>query len=188
MKSLLLLIYRSPVWAVCYLAFFLLLLWAGMNRIRPKGWQTVNRILIPLAAAGILLVTLSGRSTDGAHISYPIPFSVWKRALGQPEYYREMLMNCFLFQPFGMAFPYLLPKMYGTAERIVAAISAALILSAGIELIQYRLNLGSFETDDILCNASGALFGASHLLLAHFLPCIIDFFSAVGKRIGKDRK
>ena len=50
------------------------------------------------------------------------------------------------------------------------------------------MNVGYFETDDILCNALGAFFGAAHLILARYLPDIIDRLYGVGARTGKDER
>ena len=44
---------------------------------------------------------------------------------------------------------------------------AGLLLSAGIEYIQYRFALGVAETDDVICNTLGTVIGSASLLVAH---------------------
>ena len=180
-KNILLRIYCQPFSKIHLFMQLLLLSWIFFCCLMPKGWQTFNRVLIPVAIAGILFATLIDREFSTGFNSYPIPFEKWQRALIQKEYFREMFMNVFLFVPFGLSVPYLLPDRYGTTDRIITTISAALILSAVIEFLQFCLNLGSFETDDILCNALGALVGTLHLLPARLLILMKRCISGTGK-------
>ncbi len=188
MKNFILFIYSSSPAALTYLAFLFLLLWAALSLIRPKGWKTANLLLFPLSVICVLFATLIGREAGGEHGTYLIPFEKWRRALEQPEYYREMFMNGLLFVPFGMTASCLLPEKRGIAARILLAVFLALTVSAAVEYLQYRMNVGYFETDDILCNVLGAFFGAAHLILARYLPDIIDRLYGVGDRTGKDER
>lgn len=188
MKRFILEIYRSSPASLAIAAAVILFLWAIMSLIRPKGWRTFNLILIPLSLIGVAFATLIGRTAGGEHAVYLIPFEKWQWALIQPEYYREMFMNGLLFVPFGTAASYLLSEKHGLAARILPAVTAALIISSAVEYLQYRLNVGYFDIDDILCNVLGAFFGSAHLLLAPLIPPSIDYFTDIGKRFRKDRQ
>ena len=188
MKNYILFIYRLSPSALTYLAALFLILWAALFLIRPKGWKTANLLLFPLSVICVLFATLIGRDAAGGHAAYLIPFEKWKWALIQPEYYREMFMNGLLFVPLGMTASCLLPEKRGIAARILLAVFLALTVSTAVEYLQYRMNVGYFETDDILCNALGAFFGAAHLILARYLPNIIDRLYGVGARTGKDER
>ena len=187
-KSAIRTIYCLPPPRLTLIALLILFLWAIMSRIRPKGWRAVNLILIPLSVICVLFATLICREAGGQRGTYLIPFEKWKWALIQPEYYREMFMNGLLFVSFGMTASCLLPEKRGIAARILLAVFLALTVSTAVEYLQYRMNVGYFETDDILCNALGAFFGAAHLILARYLPNIIDRLYGVGARTGKDER
>ncbi|MBO9192443.1 MAG: VanZ family protein, partial [Escherichia coli] len=85
----------------------------------------------------------------------------------QSEAYRELLMNIFLFFPFGLTLSNALPQNWGRWRRIGLTVITGLLLSAGIEYIQYRFALGVAETDDVICNTIGAFIGSTSLLIAH---------------------
>ena len=186
MKEKIIFIYCQPISSLLSLTAIILLSWTIICLTKNRYWVAANHLFVPFAMIAILLATVAYRVSGGEHGSYPIPLDKLQRALIQPEYYREMFMNCLLFVPFGMTFPYLFSEKRGSPARVILTVSAALILSALIELLQYCLNIGSFETDDILCNAFGALVGSSHLLAASLLRLIIGFFAGIVK--GKDRQ
>ena len=85
----------------------------------------------------------------------------------QPELYREMLMNVFLFFPLGLTLSNSLPRKWHRWLRIILTTLVGCALSAGIEYAQYRYALGLAETDDVICNTLGAFLGAASLLIAH---------------------
>lgn len=114
----------------------------------------------------ILYTTLLSR-TPGDYELVLTPFAALAAARRQPELYREMLMNVFLFFPLGLTLSNALPRRWGHWRRIGVTTLAGCLLSAGIEYAQYRFCLGMAETDDVLCNTLGALLGAGSLLIAH---------------------
>lgn len=141
------------------------LLWAFLAARQPRTWHSGNVLLFLCALFGIVFITLLCREAGGGELQL-IPFHALAAAKQQPELYRELLMNVFLFVPFGLALPNVLPKRKSTAQRILLTVIAAALLSLGIEWIQYRFVLGTAETDDVICNISGALVGAIHLPFA----------------------
>lgn len=105
--------------------------------------------------------------TPGNYELILTPFATFTAALQQPELYREMLMNVFLFFPLGLTLSNALPRKWHRWGRIALTTFVGCALSAGIEYAQYRCALGLAETDDVICNTLGAFLGAVSLLAAH---------------------
>ena len=105
--------------------------------------------------------------TPGNYELILTPFATFTAALQQPELYREMLMNVFLFFPLGLTLSNALPRKWHRWGRIALTTFVGCALSAGIEYAQYRCALGLAETDDVICNTLGAFLGSTSLLIAH---------------------
>lgn len=74
------------------------------------------------------------------------------------EYYRTMLMNVFLFFPLGLTLPF---GLAGRKRPVLLALGIGVLLSVGIETLQYVFTLGWAETDDVIMNALGVLLGGA---------------------------
>ena len=131
-----------------------------------RKWRFTNALLLLAATLIILHTTLLSR-TPGTYTAVLTPFAALAAARQQPELYREMLMNVFLFFPLGLTMSNALPRKWHRWLRIALTALTSCVLSAGIEYAQYRFALGMAETDDVICNTLGAFVGASSLLLAH---------------------
>ena len=125
-----------------------------------------NFVLFCAAVIAILYATILNR-TPGNYELILTPFATFTAALQQPELYREMLMNVFLFFPLGLTLSNALPQKWHRWGRIILTTLIGCILSAGIEYAQYRCALGLAETDDVICNTLGAFIGSTSLLIAH---------------------
>ncbi len=125
-----------------------------------------NTALACAAAFIILYATILTR-TPGVPEAILTPFASLTAARQQPELYRAMLMNVFLFFPLGLTLSNALPRKWHRWLRIILTTLIGCILSAGIEYAQYRLRWGLAETDDVICNTLGAFLGAASLLAAH---------------------
>lgn len=125
-----------------------------------------NFVLFCAAVIAILYATILNR-TPGNYELILTPFAALSAARQQPELYREMLMNIFLFFPLGLTLSNALPQKWHRWGRIAFTTLIGCILSAGIEYAQYRCALGLAETDDVICNTLGAFLGATSLLAAH---------------------
>lgn len=79
------------------------------NCLRAKVRIAVNVILFCVSAAIILHATLLSR-TPGTYAAVLTPFAALAAARQQPELYREMLMNVFLFFPLGLTLSNALPR------------------------------------------------------------------------------
>ena len=125
-----------------------------------------NFVLFCAAVIAILCATILNR-TPGNYELILTPFAALSAARQQPELYRAMLMNVFLFFPLGLTLSNALPRKWHRWGRIILTTLVGCALSAGIEYAQYRCALGLTETDDVICNTLGAFTGSTSLLIAH---------------------
>ena len=161
-------IYSQSLIGVLVAMPLLLAVWGVLSaRVAERQWRPGNLALLLMSAAVILYATLFSRAEGGGLIL--TPFAALAAARVQPELYREMLMNVFLFFPLGLTLSNALPRRWNRWLRIGVTTLAGCLLSAGIEYAQYRFALGLAETDDVLCNTLGALLGAASLLVAHVI-------------------
>ena len=160
-------IYCLPFCAVLIFAFIVLTVWGDLS-VRCSGsvWRTGNCVLLIASAAIVIYTTLLSR-TSGSYKVILTPFAALTAARQQPELYREMLMNVFLFFPLGMTLSNALPRKWHRWGRIALTTLVGCILSMGIEYAQYRYALGMAEVDDVICNTLGTFIGSTSLLIAH---------------------
>ena len=160
-------IYAIPLHMVIFLMLALLIVWAMLSLHKNQKKRTIiNLVLCSITALTILYATILTR-TPGDYKSILTPFATFTAALQQPELYREMLMNVFLFFPLGLTLSNALPRKWHRWLRIILTTLVGCALSAGIEYAQYRYALGLAETDDVICNTLGAFLGSTSLLIAH---------------------
>lgn len=165
-------IYRRPLSVIVLFMAMAVIVWGVLpSRIAAKYWRRGNAILMLLMLAAILYVTLLNRS-EGSTGLVLLPFAAFAAARQQPELYREMLMNVFLFFPLGLTLSNALPQKWHRWGRIAFTALVGCILSAGIEYAQYRYALGMAEVDDVICNTLGAFVGSTSLLIAHAIEKI----------------
>lgn len=169
-------IYRQPLWRIVFVMLLAIGLWSlgetytqGRER-RRRAWRWGNGVLVLVSIAAVLFATVIGRES-GTREVYLAPFHLLQAAREQPEHYRAMLMNAFLFLPLGLSFSALMPGRRWL--RIVLTVLTGLTLSIGVEWWQYRYGLGTCETDDVLCNGFGAALGALHVYLAPKIETIL---------------
>ena len=135
-------------------------------RTKSYGWSIINFSLFVGSLTFILFATILTR-TPGDYEVILTPFATFTAARQQPELYREMLMNVFLFFPLGLTLSNALPLKWHRWLRIILTTLVGCALSAGIEYAQYRYALGMAEVDDVICNTLGAFIGSTSLLIAH---------------------
>ena len=160
-------IYALPLHMVIILMLELLIVWAMLSLHQNQRKRSIiNAVLCSITALTILYATILTR-TPGDYKPILTPFATFTAALQQPELYREMLMNIFLFFPLGLTLSNALPQKWHRWVRIILTTLIGCILSAGIEYAQYRYALGMAEVDDVICNTLGAFIGSTSLLIAH---------------------
>ena len=157
---------RSFIGVITFMALALTAWGALPARVGARRWRWGNLVLVLLITAAILYATLFSRA-EGSTGLILTPFTALTAALQQPELYREMLMNVFLFFPLGLTLSNALPRKWHRWGRIILTTFIGCALSAGIEYAQYRYALGLAETDDVICNTLGAFIGSTSLLIAH---------------------
>ena len=141
----------------------LLLIWSLIGAALYKGMRIIGAIAAVIAVGAILYITVLSRSESGAGVDF-VPFSSFERAKIQPEMYRSMLMNVFLFVPLGLSLPYVFGG--GRGKRILMTILVGFLLSVAVEMVQYFASLGLAETDDVICNTLGTTVGSCAYLLS----------------------
>ena len=157
---------RSFISVITFMALALAAWGALPPRVGARRWRWGNLVLVLLITAAILYATLFSRAEGGTGLILT-PFAALTAARQQPELYREMLMNVFLFFPLGLTLSNALPRKWHRWGRIILTTLIGCAFSAGIEYAQYRYALGLAETDDVICNTMGAFLGAASLLAAH---------------------
>ena len=122
----------------------LLVIWRVLARvIRADIWKILNGIGAVVAVFLILRFTVLGRTPSDQH-----QFMIM--ADYKDEFYREMLMNVFLYFPLGLT----LGELIGWKVVLVA-----FALAFGVEVWQYVAGTGNAQATDVLCNTFGALIG-----------------------------
>lgn len=160
-------IYSRPLIVIILFIVLVLVVWGGSAaHIVAKRWRRGNFILTLLMGGAILYATILARS-EGSTGLILTPFAALAAAQQQPEIYREMLMNVFLFFPLGLTLSNSLPRKWHRWGKIALTTLVGCALSAGIEYAQYRYALGLAETDDVICSTLGAFIGSTSLLIAH---------------------
>ena len=160
-------IYTRPLIVIILFMVLAFIVWGGSSaHMDARRWRRGNLILAIFAAAAILYATILTRS-EGSTGLILTPFATFTAARQQPELYREMLMNVFLFFPLGLTLSNALPQKWHRWGRIALTTLGGCILSAGIEYTQYCYALGMAEVDDVICNTLGAFIGSTSLLIAY---------------------
>lgn len=171
MGNLLHQIYVMPLSKLRFLIYFLIIIWSCIDymvkkdRIKARVWRFINCVGFLGIFFVILSMTIVSRQTSEREVIL-MPFHFFAEAKIQPEIYRSMLMNVFLFFPLGLTLPFALPERW--KGKVLLAVGFAFLLSAGIEFAQYYFYLGRAEVDDIICNTFGAFLGSLALLISRF--------------------
>ena len=160
-------IYAWPLSAAILIVLITLVGWSYFNLMIRQVVKAISNFCLFCATTIVILYATILTRTPGDYDVVLRSFATLMEAKDQPELYREMLMNVFLFFPLGLTLSNALPRRWNRWLRIGVTTLAGCLLSAGIEYAQYRFSLGMAETDDVLCNTLGALLGAASLLVAH---------------------
>ena len=160
-------IYSKPLSNIILAIVIAIVAWGYLRtKVQLRRWTMANFVLFCAAVIAILYATILNR-TPGNYELILTPFATFTAARQQPELYRAMLMNVFLFFPLGLTLSNALPQKWHRWGRIILTTLVGCALSAGIEYAQYRCALGLAETDDVICNTLGAFIGSTSLLAAH---------------------
>ena len=159
-------IYSKPLSNIILAIVIAIVAWGYLRtKVQLRRWTMANFVLFCAAVIAILYATILNR-TPGNYELILTPFATFTAAQQQPELYRAMLMNVFLFFPLGLTLSNALPRKWHRWGKIALTTLVGCALSAGIEYAQYRCALGLAETDDVICNTLGAFIGSTSLLIA----------------------
>ena len=161
--------YGLPLSKIIFLMIVIILAWSKFSYCflsksnKKRIWKLGNGISAICMIAVILAVTVSSRNIGTSQVQWT-PFHSFVEAKIQPEIYRSMLMNVFLFFPLGLTMPHALPEKW--KHNALLTIIFACILSIVIEYLQYHFHLGRAETDDVICNTLGCFIGTISYMLS----------------------
>ena len=160
-------IYAWPLSASILIVLLTLVGWSYFNLMIRQVVKVISNFCLFCAATIVILYATILTRTHGDYEVILTPFVALAAAQQQPELYREMLMNVFLFFPLGLTLSNALPQKWHCWVKIAFTTLVGCILSTGIEYAQYRCALGMAEVDDVICNTLGAFIGSTSLLIAH---------------------
>lgn len=148
-----------------------LLFWL-VGRHYYRHFRIVNLVMAVIAIIAIIYITIMSRNPNTQNVEVNlIPFYSFCKVQHQPEVYRSMVMNVFLFFPLGLFLPF---AISGTKNgAVIKMLTFAVLISALIELFQFKFRLGSCETDDVIMNTLGAAVGSLGFVISRLL-CNID--------------
>lgn len=149
-------IYVQPLRRIALIMVLLVFLWGWVKNIIEDhyGWRILNAVVITISLIAIIYFTLFSRN-EGITDLVLIPFQTFVEAKKQPELYRSMLMNVFLFVPLGLTAPNVLSRWKRFWPAVITVVSA-FVFSTAIEFSQYYFHLGRCEVDDVIMNTIGA--------------------------------
>lgn len=109
-----------------------------------------NRLLLIFYSAVVVYLTLLNRKAGNRRFLLT-PLWSYRRFFEHVYFRRQIINNILLFVPFGFILSRLIPK-WSTVRILI-------MISVGIELLQYLSGRGFFELDDIISNSLGGLIG-----------------------------
>ena len=158
-------IYVQPVKNIILTMLVLPIVWTALHQFlqhKQRLWKAINTFTLIISLVTIIYLTLYHRG-EGEYDVILTPFHSFIEAQIQPEMYRSMLMNVFLFEPLGLSLSGLLPKKwYSLAITVVVG----MLFSIGIEAAQFYYDLGRCEVDDVIMNTLGCAIGMVPVILA----------------------
>lgn len=163
-------VYALRIPRVFALLVFGVMIWAVLRAVisvkYEAQWRWFSAALLA-AVSAVILYTLLQRDVQTRNV-YLRPFYVFVLAQKNREFLREALMNIALFFPIGLTLPQVLPRHWNNGKRIFWTVLFGMAFSILLESSQFFLMRGTTETDDVICNTLGALWGALHLPIAGF--------------------
>lgn len=150
------------------------------NANRERIWRISNFILFIIWLFCVIYMTVFSR--DGKTEINLIPFHFVLDAIktGNEEFFRTGWMNILLFVPGGMFLCYGTSKQ--TKIKRILQIVLLISLSITIETLQWHYELGTVETDDVICNSLGAIIGVTSDIWARKL---LDFLKPITQKAIK---
>lgn len=151
-------LYGLPLWWLC---IAIPAMYAGWSLLRQRKkdsrfWRLCHGGVLLIWLAAALYVTIFSRETGNGGIrpdlfwSYRIAFLE-----GSYDYFQEIYLNVLAFFFFGLFAPELLKGK----RRHLIVLLLGVAFSVGIEFLQFRMDVGLAEFDDVFSNALGTVIG-----------------------------
>ena len=138
-------IYALPIHVVILILIIFAFLWALILKSFPRNILCISAALILIPSLwGIIRYSVAGRTVSDQHV-----FTFFADISN--EFFREMVMNAFLYYPLGLALSVLIGLW---------SIPLAFMFSVGIETWQYFAGTGLAQGTDVICNTLGCAIGA----------------------------
>lgn len=138
------LIYAWDLNTIIFIMVVLVLLWLFLSWYMPqKLWKRINSVISCVAFFVILKFTVLNRVPFTQH-----EFYFWMEY--SDEFFREMLMNTFLYFPLGLS----LAVVIGPWTVLVG-----FFLAFFVEAWQYFAGTGLAQGTDVICNTIGCVIG-----------------------------
>ena len=161
-------IYSLPLWKIILYSIAAIVFWGKLSiKVSDRVWNRYNKMLLLFSVFAVIYATLL-RTPEVSELVL-MPFYSFIAAQQQPEMYRSMLLNVFLFLPMGISLPFVLDKK--VRHNIICTIIMAMVFSTAIEITQYVFCLGRCETDDVIMNTLGAAAGSISFRIAKREAC-----------------
>lgn len=149
-------IYSSKLSNILYIMSIVTALWSGIEIVmQHRGsyfryiWKFINIVGVLVGFYGILSYTVLNRVPSDSHMFvFVVQYN--------PEFYREMLMNVFLYFPFGLC----LSTFISTWSILIG-----FLLSFCIEVWQFIAGTGLAQGTDVIMNTLGCTMGVFSLLV-----------------------
>ena len=162
--------YVQPIIKSLIEVFAFYIIWVLLLLPDRKTIVKIKNVILCLISIGLIICLTLVNRLESNEISL-IPFISFVYAQSEPEYYRTMLMNVFLFIPLGMGLPFVLPSRMN--RKILIAVLVGALLSLLIEIVQYIFCIGRCETDDVIMNTIGTFIGTTSFWIHKKIKTII---------------
>ncbi len=162
-------VYKLPLGVIGIIIAVSGLIWTELSILfnRSRKFSLIRKFLkyvfLAVSIGLIIYITFANRDVTINSVQLQ-PFYSFELAKANPEMYRTMLMNVLLFVPLGIFLSDIISKRIPFFLRILITVFTGILISIGIEFLQYRFSLGKCEIDDIFCNSLGVLFGSTTLI------------------------
>lgn len=159
-----LIISYNPAWTRREMAFFVLVFAVAFVVLafrvragRMRAWQMVASLALLTYVAVVYASCVFTRMPTGRHTAEPELFWSWAEVIFHHDkgLLKENLLNMVMLFPAGVLTPLAAGKRLSVARLILCGV----VLSGGIEVLEYVLERGLFEWDDIVHNTLGFVMG-----------------------------
>lgn len=127
------------------------------KKMKSKQFNKYALLVLTLYVSAVFYMTVFSREKDEILVYNFEIFWSYKLALRDVGYLEEIVLNILLFVPLGIIGASLIKNEKKYLYGIVLGIGG--LISACIEILQYKLQCGLSETDDIISNTLGIILG-----------------------------